>query len=776
MSRYGRVWVVFRKELIETLRDRRTLIAMVLVPLVLYPVLMVVLMQALASEKGRQERRHYTLVVPDEAHKAWIEGVLRRDEREREARDQALKQAAEATGEELSADRQALRTILKPEQISIEVADALELWALVERGAYDAALVVHPPPEPDNFADNVNRVAQILYSDTDPLSEVLYRQLNYVLGNETERIIRERVIELAGSDEPLSPIWASNVSVTSPDRQFAKVLAIIVPFLLVTMTVTGAMYPAIDLTAGERERGTLETLAVSPVPVGQIVAGKFGVIVTIAMVTTTLNLASMTAVIHFSKLDALLAANRPVPAAEEIAVGKMISQRANEGPGSEAQALNLMRRLTLEKAAEQKVGFITSAAPIVLLSMVPFAVLFGAIMLAVCSFARTFKEAQNYMMPVMMAAIVPAMVLSYMPTVKLEGPLLVVPVANIVVLMRELFLGNFDDVAAIAICLLSTTLYAAAAVAVANRVYGNESVLFSDVGTYKTLILRRFMKPQPRPTAAFALTLASIIFPLYFFAQSGMISPSAGGRRNLEVIAATQIILFAVLPLLAAWYIKLNLRETFSLELPRPLPAAGSVLIAASILPVSQLLQQIQFYWLPPGDALDDLARQQTALFEGVPVFLLLLALALAPALCEEVLFRGFLLSGLRGRMSDAQTAVCVGLIFGLFHFYAIKIPVTAAMGIVLALVCLRTGSIFAAMLVHLAQNGLALLAGLGAEPGSSGWPRKLAWLYGEAMAAPIGTIVFNARTAVFLGLFAAGLGLLFAGRSPRAQAGAALT
>ncbi|HWL94197.1 MAG TPA: ABC transporter permease subunit/CPBP intramembrane protease, partial [Phycisphaerae bacterium] len=711
MKRYRRVWTVYKKELVETLRDRRTLMAMVVVPIVLYPVLMVVLVEALKSEAGRQEKQHYHLAVPDERHKQWLLDVFQREDASRAAEQAALEAAAKKVGREADDASAAFRTRLGPEQITIGVVPEDQLWDQVSRNEYHAAVLVDPPPDPDDFADKRNRVVQILYNDTDPLSEVLFRQLNFVLGNEMERIIRARVRDVSGGEDLLSPLAANSISTTSPDRQFAKALAMIVPFLLVTMTVTGAMYPAIDLTAGERERGTLETLAVSPVPVGQIVAGKFGVIVTIAMATTALNLASMTAVIHFSGMDKLFSQGRGEAPSVEMGVEARIIEGA---PGvsdetlGQAQRENLNRRKDIERAAAQSVGFIAGAAPIVLLAMVPFAVLFSAVMLAACSFARTFKEAQNYMMPVMMAAIVPAMIVSYMPTVKLEGTMLVIPVANIVVLMRELFLGNYTA-SAVGMALGSTCFYAIAAVAVANRVYGNESVLFSDVGTYKTLILRRFMRPQLRPSAAMALLTVAILFPFYFYAQSGLIAADASAERNLTMIAITQVAGFALPVILLAWYTKLNLRETFSLKMPRLRHIAGAMLLAISIFPVSMYLQQIQLHFFPATEAMRMLEQQYEMLFGDAPLWLLIAVVAVAPAICEELLFRGFLLAGLRDRLSTFKAVLMVGLIFGLYHYQIERIPIISLMGMLLTFVCLRSGSIFLAMLIHVANNGLGV-------------------------------------------------------------------
>lgn len=749
MTRYRRVWTVYRKELLETLRDRRTLIAMVVVPIVLYPVLMVVLVEALKSEAGRQEKEHYYVCVPDEAHKKWLRGVFEREEAARDEEERAVKLAAEKVGRKADDATAAFRTRLKPDQIKIEVVPEEHLWNQVEKNEYHAAVLLDPPPDPNDFADSRNRIVQILYNDTNPLSDVMYRQLNYVLGNEMERIIRARVRDVSGGEDLLTPLMASNVSTTSPDRQFAKALAMIVPFLLVTMTVTGAMYPAIDLTAGERERGTLETLAVSPVPVSQIVAGKFGVIVTIAMATTALNLASMTAVIHFSGLDKLFSAQKPDPASVELGVEARIVERP-ETPGDgfgSLQRANLEKRRQIERAASQSVGFIAGAAPVVLVSMIPFAVLFSAVMLAVCSFARTFKEAQNYMMPVMMSAIVPAMIVSYMPTIKLEGALLVIPVANVVVLMRELFLGNFTA-SAVALCLGSTCFYAAAAVVVANRVYGNESVLFSDVGTYKTLLLRRFMKPQPRPSAALALLVVAVLFPFYFYAQSGLIRLDSW-QHNLRVIVLSQVLLFAAPVVFLTWYTKTDLRETFSLKVPPLAHVIGTVLLAVSITPVTFFLQRVQFHFFPANDLIEAMHQQQAMLFGDAALWMKIAVFAVTPAICEEILFRGYLMAGLRDRMSTAKTVLTVGLVFGLFHYQMEKIPVISLMGVVLALVCLRSGSIFLAMLVHVANNGMAIAAD--ASP-------RIQEFLGLPTGAELPPLSFDARTAAFIGVFALGL------------------
>lgn len=761
MKSYSRIWTVYRKELTETLRDRRTLMAMVFVPVILYPVLMIVLMQALSSEKGRQEESKYSIIVPNEAHKTWLEGILAREDAEQIAEQEALDAAVESIGQDAAAagsGRAAFRTQLGSRQIQIDVADDPgKMWEAISSGQYHGGVVVRPEPTTDG-AVVPNRVVQILYSDTNPLSEVIYRQLNMIFSHEAERIVRQRVTDLAGNADVLSPIATTNLSTTSPDKQFSKVLALIVPFLLVTMMVTGAMYPAIDLTAGERERGTLETLAVSPVPVGQIVAGKFGVIVTIAMVTTALNLASMTAVIQFGGISKLIGASTSTTAALEEMQAEEIVRNKPVAPGSSAalQRAHIGMRQELEKETNKRTGFVLTAAPIVLLSMIPFAVLFGGVMLAVCSFAKSFKEAQNYMMPVMMSAIVPAMVVSYMPTIELEGPLMVTPVANIVLLMRELFLGNFR-IDAVAVVLLSTCLYAAAAVAMATRIYGNEAVLFNDVGSYKTLLLRKFMRPQRVPSAAFALLTLALIFPINFFIQSSIVTTNSGWMDISRAVGITQIGLFLGAVVFLAWYVKLDLKETFSLRMPSFTHGFAAGLIAIGIVPFAATLNQYLYATFPPTEQMQRMMQAEEQLVSGIPIWAIIVFFAFLPGICEEFAFRGLLLTGLRDRIGQWRTILVVGLIFGAFHMYVHKIPPIAVMGMLLAFVCIRTGSILPGILIHIANNALgAITSNLAATKDYSllqffGLPLPSEeFVPGDYSIAPR-TIVFIA--AVFLGL-----------------------
>ncbi|MCH8883253.1 MAG: ABC transporter permease subunit, partial [SAR324 cluster bacterium] len=98
--------------------------------------------------------------------------------------------------------------------------------------------------------------------------------------HESERLVPARLAMIPDGEALLSPMMFNGLSTVGPDKQYAKILAAIVPFLLVIMTITGAMYPAIDLTAGEKERGTAETTLLLPIPRLSVHLGK---ILTVAL-------------------------------------------------------------------------------------------------------------------------------------------------------------------------------------------------------------------------------------------------------------------------------------------------------------------------------------------------------------------------------------------------------------------------------------------------------------------------------------------------------------
>src|SRR5690606_5732477 len=248
----------------------------------------------------------------------------------------------------------------------------------------------------------------------------------------------------------------------------------VLPLILILMTITGAVYPAIDLTAGERERGTLEILVAAPVPRLGLLLAKYVSVLTVALLTATVNLATMSATILLSGLG-----------------GELFGQRG----------------LSL--------GVILEIFGLLVL----FAALFSAVLLLLSSFARSFKEAQAYLIPLMLLALGPGL-LSLTPGLELRGFLAVAPLVNVVLLGRDLLEQNAQAPLA-AVVVASNFLYAGAAIAAAARVFGSEDVLFGVQGGWSDW-LQRPRRPRPAPSVATALFCLALIFPAFFVVTSGL--------------------------------------------------------------------------------------------------------------------------------------------------------------------------------------------------------------------------------------------------------------
>jgi len=656
MSFRHRIRTIYWKELVDILRDRRTLIAMILVPIVLYPLLMLGSIQAVSYQTKSLKHEEITIGVINDDHRRMIRQLtgfdsrgleLKRDRlRAETGKEPDLPQPLTDAKIEVVGSREALEARIQQRMIQVGVVFSGD--TLVERDQYSKTLKV-----------------EILTDAEEVRSDFAASRVTGMIERVQQQLLDDRLAQQRLPEAFLEPFEITTADLSSPPSILGQVL----PLILVLMTITGAIYPAIDLTAGERERGTLESLMVSPVPVIDLIVGKFLVVTTVAIMGATLNLASVTATVYFGGFD------------------KIIAQTGTGIPFA-------------------KMVFI-------LLCLIPFAILMSAIMIAVCSYARTFKEAQNYVTPVILAVLIPGGIAA-LPATQLEGIMLVMPVGNMVLLARDFLLGATVPALSIAMVLLSTSLYAAAAVAVAANIFGQESVVFADAGSLKGVFARELIKPTPRPRVSMALLIVAILFPAWFFVQSALSpGPGEGVDELLVGTARTMPGVFVLFPLLVAIYWKVNVKETFALRLPSLRYAGAAVLIGvAAWIPAHEInVLLIQLVGLPEA-----LAKNFELIDKAVtqmPLGKALLLLAVVPALCEELLFRGMLLSGLASA-SRKWTAILVSAaIFGMFHFILFRFPVTAALGVVLALLCWNARSILPAMIAHLLHNGLSIYSAI---------------------------------------------------------------
>jgi sodium transport system permease protein len=167
-----------------------------------------------------------------------------------------------------------------------------------------------------------------------------------------------------------------------------------------------------------------------------------------------------------------------------------------------------------------------------------------------------------------------------------------------------------------------------------------------------------------------------------------------------------------------------DLREAFWLRLPSAQGALAVLLLVPGVLGMQGLLRRVlDASWLPGTEeflrGLDGMMQQT----QSWPLPLALTVIALLPAICEEAAFRGVVLAGLSRTGSRTVAVVGSALAFGLAHVHPVHVLIAGALGLVMGLATLRTGSILAGVVLHLVNNGVSvLISRSGSVP---------EWLYG---------------------------------------------
>ena len=407
MPEARQTWTIFRKELKEVLRDRRTLVFMIALPLLVFPALLEIAVYFTAEAQRRASTEVLRYAVFDEHN---------------------LPAVAEAFAQTPRFERVALN---RREDIAAAVAAGTIDFALVVNAASTGSAAGRPD------AAGPQTIVALHYDDSVTTDKVEERA-RAVLDSLSERERARRLVALgvpeATHDRLLTPVRVLNVGTADMRAIFGELLGRVLPYIFIIFCYLGALYPAVDLAAGEKERGTLETLLLVPVPRHRIVLGKYLVVFTAGVTAAALTLVSLGAWAAFK--------GRGV----EGAVGTILSS----------------------------IGALDLA--LIALMFVPAAAMFAAILLSISIYARSFKEAQSYAVPMQLLVILPAM-LPMMPGVEMTWGWAMVPITNIALAIKELVKGTMSYEMLVAI-LGSSALLAGLLLAFCTWWFRRESVLF----------------------------------------------------------------------------------------------------------------------------------------------------------------------------------------------------------------------------------------------------------------------------------------------------------
>ena len=356
---------IFKKELIDVLRDRRTLMFMVVIPILITPLLIIGSIKFQEYQNKKSEEKILKIAYINESE------------------DSLTKQ--------LLSDQKGVKII---EGVPIDSIESYIKSDSLQGGLYLGKGFLK------KIKTNSSGDVKIYYKSSDLMSKSKKR-MQAALDIYKEKIIAERLTQLNVDGQILEPINITNIDMATAKETLGKAVGGFIPYVLVMFIFLGAMYPAIDLGAGEKERGSLETLLSSPATKFEITMGKLLVVSLTGIVSGLVSVLGISSSLFF--IDKI-----PVQIQETI--------------------LELINPFMIFS---------------IIILMIPIAIFFASMLLSISFYARSFKEAQSLMGPLNMVIIVP-LFLSLGPGMEMDHATALMPLINVGLLTKEILAGSVE--------------------------------------------------------------------------------------------------------------------------------------------------------------------------------------------------------------------------------------------------------------------------------------------------------------------------------------------
>jgi sodium transport system permease protein len=300
-----------------------------------------------------------------------------------------------------------------------------------------------------------------------------------------------------------------------------------------------------------------------------------------------------------------------------------------------------------------------------------------------------------------------------------------IPITGLVLLLRAALEGNYWQVLQFVVPVLAITLGACLlAIRWAVEQFNSESVLFREGERLDVrLWLHHLLEDRgPTPSPAGAVFCGVVILVVHFF-MSLRSAPPADFARFAVMVAVTQLVVVLTPALLMTVVLTSSPRQTLLLRWPRWTIVPAAVLLAVVLHPAVHLLQKAVMHLYPLSDQMQEALAGLESLFTQAPWWQVVLVVAAAPAVCEELAFRGFIFTGLRNTGSRWRAIGASAVFFGLSHGILQQSLIASLIGVLLGWLALRTGSILPGMAFHLVHNALGVLASRAPRALESEWP-----------------------------------------------------
>jgi sodium transport system permease protein len=392
------IYSIFKKELVDVLRDRRTLMFMIIIPILITPLLVIGSIKFQEYQNKKSEEKVLKIALINDSNDFLIK--------------------------ELLSEQKGVQVV---EGISIDSLESGIKSDSLQGGLYIGKKFLK------NISSNATGNVKIYFKSSDLMSKSKKRMQDALEGYK-QKTVRDRLNKLNIEDQLLEPLNVINIDMSTAKETLGKAIGGFIPYILVMFIFLGAMYPAIDLGAGEKERGSLETLLSSPATKFEITMGKLLVVSLAGMVSGLVSVLGISSSLFF--ID-------KIP--EQI----------------RATILELINPFMIIS---------------IIILMIPIAIFFASMLLSISFYAKSFKEAQSLMGPLNMVILVP-LFLSLGPGMEMDHSTALMPLINVGLLTKEILAGSVEPIYFIE-TLLSLLFFAAIGIRFSVYWFEKENTIF----------------------------------------------------------------------------------------------------------------------------------------------------------------------------------------------------------------------------------------------------------------------------------------------------------
>ncbi len=616
---FKNIWIVFKKEFLDVIRDRRTLMTTFLLPLILYPLLMIGLSSLISRQEKKLVEKGATIYIIDKVQDANSQKITQEFSKIKSIKVHPQTDKYEAVYKE-----KGINTI-------IEITDSLSSQGFI---------VYH---------------LKIKYDAADEQSQ-LGCDIISKRAMELEKVfVSIRLVKLNISAEILDAVKTSKQNTASSQKMLGFFLGRMLPYFLIMIILGGCAFVSADLVAGEKERGTLETLLISGANRIDLVIGKYLTVISVSLISVFANIVSF-----------------------YLSFKQIIGQSGTDVSGIQMPMDSFV---------------------LILVTMIPLATLYAAILLSISTYSRNMKEANTYFTPLMMISMMLSMV-SMIPALELNLGLALIPIVNIALLLKQIIMNDFSW-SLYFVCVGSTIVLDVLAVLLTFKLFNTESILFrtEQEQSFKSFTKNKKNLFDPQVGLIFFIILLAVF---YYVGISWQAKDLEKGLMNTELL----LILLPTVLLLRLT--KQNVSQVLRFNKTNPL---NYVLVAFMAFPmfilVTLMVQAINLIYPFPADYLQQMSKIATIGKDNYwkAIFLI----GVLPGICEEIMFRGYLINTFK-KYGFWGSIIITAVLFATFHLDIFRFLPVAILGIWLGWLLLRTNTIFIPILAHFLNNSMAIL------------------------------------------------------------------